>query len=431
MGGTRRRPAAAVTAAAVWLALPGLTSTQRTPQSVVQLNLDENGKEVPYILTPLHVRRERREWRPPKAHNEYVMFDHEKKQCDELPAIHPCFTYEVRDSQPCRRSHASRTPRPGRAEVDHSPRAEDVALDLLLPALAQNEMGQDSFLVSSVDVGYHSTYDQNWQCGKTLLAPAGYTLQLDWVEFDLYLGDTVKVWDGCSNVKGERLLLTEATGAKNPTTVVSEMECLYIEFTTNERWQRGGFNASVTCNPPMYGGELGPAGPGYFEQECFQYWDNTGLARVDCMNFMHPGVQCHALRDIEHGVAVMSNERWYPSVAHYECEGGYEVCDGENNTAQNCVVGDNHRICMPSKIYNGTTPTCVGIICEEADKPEGARIRYRKASNGAPSVDPARQYPCFVEYACSPGYILNDDCKDRKPNYSPPPIYLAFCVACL
>eukprot|EP01043_Picozoa_sp_COSAG02_P087623 COSAG02_NODE_24865_length_675_cov_1.385417_1_plen_133_part_10 len=101
---------AATCAAAVWLGLVGPTSTQRTPQSPIQLNLDENGKEVDYILTPLHVRRERREYRPPKAHNEYVMFDHEKKECDELPAIHPCFTYEVR---PARTSHRARClPRP-------------------------------------------------------------------------------------------------------------------------------------------------------------------------------------------------------------------------------------------------------------------------------------------------------------------------------
>ena len=79
----------------MWLGLAELTSTQRTPQSALELNLDENGKEVDYILTPLHVRRERREFRPQKAHNEYVMFDHETKECDELPAIHPCFTYEV------------------------------------------------------------------------------------------------------------------------------------------------------------------------------------------------------------------------------------------------------------------------------------------------------------------------------------------------
>lgn len=59
-----------VGAAAVWLGLAGLTCTQRTPQSPLQLNLDENGKEVHYVLTPLHERRRRREWRPPKAHNE-------------------------------------------------------------------------------------------------------------------------------------------------------------------------------------------------------------------------------------------------------------------------------------------------------------------------------------------------------------------------
>ena len=353
---------------AVWLGLAERTSTQRTPSQTKALNLDENGKEVDYYLTPLHLRRQRRDVRPPKGKNEYVMYDHAKGQCDELPAIHPCFTYE-------------------------------------------NEMGQDSFLVSSVDVGHLSTYEQNWKCGKALLAPAGYTLELDWVEFDLYLGDTIKIWDGCSNVRGERQLMREATGAKNPSRVISEHECLYIEFETNERWERGGFNASITCNPPKAGGVLGPAGPGYFEQECFQYWDNTGLARLDCMKFMHPGVQCHALRRIEHGFPVMTNDRWYPSVAHYECDPGYEVCDGENNTAQNCVVGTNHRVCMPSKIYNGTTPECVGIICQEADKPHGARLRYRKASNGEPSVDPERQYPVYVEYACAPGFVLNEDCE--------------------
>jgi hypothetical protein len=66
---------------------------------------------------------------------------------------------------------------------------------------------------------------------------------------------------------------------------------------------------------------------------------------------------------------------------------------------------------MPSKIYNGTTPECVGIICQEADKPHGARLRYRKASNGEPSVDPERQYPVYVEYACAPGFVLNEDCE--------------------
>ena len=399
------RGGAVSTCAAVWMGLVGLTSTQRTPQSPIRLNLDENGKEVDYILTPLHVRRERREYRPPKAHNEYVMFDHETNACDEMPAIHPCFTYEVRLLTHAAPGACLRFP-PG---FPLSPRCVLMRMGALL--LWQNEMGQDSFLISSVDVGHHSTYEQNWNCGKTLLAPAGYTLELNWVEFDLQLGDTIKIWDGCSNVKGERQLVKQATGARNPSRIISQTECLYIEFKTNERWQRGGFNASVTCNPPMHGGELGPAGPGYFEKECFQYWDNNGLARLDCMKFMHPGLQCHALRDIEHGVVVMSNDRWYPSYAHYECDPGYEVCDGENNTAQNCKVGDNNRHCMPSKIYNGTTPECVGIICEEADKPYGARLRYRKASNGAPSVDPERQYPVFVEYACAPGFILNEDCE--------------------
>lgn len=98
-----------LTAAAVWL---GLLSTNQRSTTTSAINLDENGKEVGYVLTPLHVRRERREWRPPKAANEFVMFDHETKKCDELPAINPCFTYE-------------------------------------------QEQGVDSFLVSSVDVGHH------------------------------------------------------------------------------------------------------------------------------------------------------------------------------------------------------------------------------------------------------------------------------------
>ena len=358
-GQGRRR---GLTAAAVWL---GCLSTNQQSTTTSAINLDENSKEIGYVLTPLQVRRELRNWRPPKAENEFVMFDHETKQCDELPAINPCFTY-------------------------------------------QQEQGVDSFLVSSVDVGHHTSYEQNWHCGKILLAPAGYTLEINWVEFDLYLGDTVKIWDGCSNVQGERLIISEATGAKRPTRLVSQMECLYIEFKTTERWQRGGFNASITCNPPMAGGVLGPAGPGYFEEECFQYWANTGLAHVDCFKFLHPGVQCWPLQeDVEHGQVVMHNERWYPSVATYECDPGYEVCNGVNNTAQNCRVGDDDRHCMPSKVYNGTTPECVGIICDEADRPDGARLRYRKASNGAPAVDPDRQYPCFVEYACAPGYILN------------------------
>lgn len=301
------------------------------------------------MLTPLADRRARREYRPPPRDNNFVMYSHELKGCDEMPALDPC----------------------------------------------------GKFLISSV-----MDYEEDWHCGKTILAPVGYTLELEWLQFDLAFGDTLKIWDGCSNVKGERLILGEGTGYHTPTRIISEMECLYLEFSTDTRWQRGGFNASIKCNTPMPGGDLGPAGPDYSTEQCFNFVDNSGIQQLDCMRFMHPGVQCHGLRNIPYGAPVHSNRRWWPSFATYDCHPGYEVCDGTQDYPH-CKHGDSLRHCMPSKIYNGTTPECTGIICEEADKPEGARLRYRRGSDGAP--DTWRQFPCFAEYACSPGFLVNTD----------------------
>ena len=335
------------------LGRPSVRLSMRNPSSVngsePSPRAAQNGQDFGTVLTPLADRRARREYRPPPRENNFVMYSHELKGCDEMPALDPC----------------------------------------------------GKFLISSV-----MDYEEDWHCGKTILAPVGYTLELEWLQFDLAFGDTLKIWDGCSNVKGERLILGEGTGYHTPTRIISEMECLYLEFSTDTRWQRGGFNASIKCNTPMPGGDLGPAGPDYSTEQCFNFVDNSGIQQLDCMRFMHPGVQCHGLRNIPYGAPVHSNRRWWPSVATYECHPGYEVCDGTQDYPH-CKHGDSLRHCMPSKIYNGTTPECTGIICEEADKPEGARLRYRRGSDGAP--DTWRQFPCFAEYACSPGFLVNTD----------------------
>ena len=256
-------------------------------------------------------------------------------------------------------------------------------------------------------------YGNHWDCGLTLLAPTGYTLSLEFHEFDLHFGDILRAWDGCTPGDGapaERKLIPHGTGSVLPSTVVSQEECMHIEFKADDIWTRRGFNATIHCNTPMPGGSKGPAGPDFKTEKCFNYVGETGLHQLDCMMFMHPGVQCvevpppRSSWDGGKGHVIYENQRWWPSDLFYHCDPGYHVTPRGCNHTECEDDSVRFRSCQPSRQYTGFRPDCSGNWCDEESVPEGMRRRFRHRDGELMDV---AQYPCYAEYACAPGYIMD------------------------
>jgi hypothetical protein len=220
-------------------------------------------------------------------------------------------------------------------------------------------------------------YRDNMECTRAIVAPNGETLTLSFTMFDLEIGDTLEIFDGCS--AEELAIIDGATGTVLPTSVSSSEECLFLRFKTDGMWRRQGFNLTVTCNPPI---------PQESHRVCNRYLGNGGRQESKCRDLEVDGVRCIMLPDIIFGQVVYENDRWWPNTARYVCDSGYHPDPPEYA----------ERVCMPNRVYAGDTPNCVGNICEMSSIPRGGLVRY---------WPPDRRYPATVTHSCAAGFMVD------------------------
>jgi hypothetical protein len=219
-------------------------------------------------------------------------------------------------------------------------------------------------------------YANAMDCSRAIVAPPGESLTLTFGLFDLEFGDRLDVIDGCT--AEDEVIIRAATGGVRPTEVSSSQECLFLRFRSDASFTRSGFNATVTCNPPLR----------QTAKVCNNFLGDGGRQQTACRQRTIAGVQCIPLRDIPLGTVMHGNDRWWPNYATYECAKGYHVHPVEHR----------QRSCMPNRIYNGSTPSCRGNVCQDSPVPQGGLVRYWPAD---------RRYPATVSHFCQAGFMVD------------------------